>query len=249
MALNFPDSPSVNDTYTVGSTTWTWDGTVWNSSTGAIIPTYVSSFNGSAGSVEGVSSLNGATGAVYSGWGLPWVKPDTGQYWANFLVGDSTTTLAVTNLRVFWIPWIAPADATIDAMAINVTTAGTSAQARVGIYASDATTGKPTGDPLVESVDFDCTSTGTKEDTTISIQVTRGVQYWLSFHATYSGTQTIVKGVGRNSVSLIFFVDPTVTAPIGCYYFNNVTYASGLPTVGTLYNYGTTQPAIFLRLA
>lgn len=29
MAINFPNNPSVNDTYTVGSTTYTWDGTVW----------------------------------------------------------------------------------------------------------------------------------------------------------------------------------------------------------------------------
>lgn len=30
MAINFPDSPSVNDTHTVGNRTWKWDGTVWN---------------------------------------------------------------------------------------------------------------------------------------------------------------------------------------------------------------------------
>ena len=30
MAINFPDSPSVNDTHTVGDRTWKWDGTVWN---------------------------------------------------------------------------------------------------------------------------------------------------------------------------------------------------------------------------
>ena len=29
MAINFPNNPSVNDTHTVGSTTYTWDGTVW----------------------------------------------------------------------------------------------------------------------------------------------------------------------------------------------------------------------------
>ena len=32
MAINFPDSPNVNDNYTVGTTTWTWDGTSWSSS-------------------------------------------------------------------------------------------------------------------------------------------------------------------------------------------------------------------------
>jgi hypothetical protein len=28
-ALNFPSSPAVNDTFTVGNTTWVFDGTVW----------------------------------------------------------------------------------------------------------------------------------------------------------------------------------------------------------------------------
>ena len=29
MPINFPDSPSLNDTHTVGDKTWTWDGTAW----------------------------------------------------------------------------------------------------------------------------------------------------------------------------------------------------------------------------
>lgn len=29
MAINFPSNPSVNDTHTVGSTVWTWNGTSW----------------------------------------------------------------------------------------------------------------------------------------------------------------------------------------------------------------------------
>lgn len=30
MALNFPDSPTVGDTYTAAGRTWVWDGTTWN---------------------------------------------------------------------------------------------------------------------------------------------------------------------------------------------------------------------------
>ena len=33
MAINFPNSPSVNDQYTVGDRTWTWNGTYWQTST------------------------------------------------------------------------------------------------------------------------------------------------------------------------------------------------------------------------
>ena len=29
MALDFPTSPNINDTYTFGGVTWTWDGTTW----------------------------------------------------------------------------------------------------------------------------------------------------------------------------------------------------------------------------
>lgn len=36
-ALNFPASPPIGQTYTVGSTTWTWDGVSWNGATGVII--------------------------------------------------------------------------------------------------------------------------------------------------------------------------------------------------------------------
>jgi hypothetical protein len=31
MAIDFPNSPSLNDTFTVGDRTWTWDGTRWES--------------------------------------------------------------------------------------------------------------------------------------------------------------------------------------------------------------------------
>ena len=37
MPLNFPNSPSINQTYTVGSSTWTWDGTVWNATSSSTI--------------------------------------------------------------------------------------------------------------------------------------------------------------------------------------------------------------------
>ena len=33
MALNFPANPSLNQVYTSGSQSWTWNGTAWVSST------------------------------------------------------------------------------------------------------------------------------------------------------------------------------------------------------------------------
>ena len=51
MAINFPDSPSVNDTHTVGDSTWTWDGTKWT-------------IDPAAAGGGAVSSVNTQTGAV-----------------------------------------------------------------------------------------------------------------------------------------------------------------------------------------
>jgi hypothetical protein len=33
MAMNFPDSPSVNQQFTAGGRTWVWDGTTWSALT------------------------------------------------------------------------------------------------------------------------------------------------------------------------------------------------------------------------
>lgn len=35
-AIDFPDSPSVNDEFTSGDKTWVWNGTVWNTVTSAL---------------------------------------------------------------------------------------------------------------------------------------------------------------------------------------------------------------------
>ena len=36
MAFSFPSNPAVNDTYTVGSRTWTWTGSLWEMTSGLI---------------------------------------------------------------------------------------------------------------------------------------------------------------------------------------------------------------------
>lgn len=43
MALNFPPSPNINDTYEYNGKTWIWDGTTWiSSSTGGVSGSLVS---------------------------------------------------------------------------------------------------------------------------------------------------------------------------------------------------------------
>lgn len=57
----FPNSPSINDTYTLGNKTWVWDGDSWNST--------FTGFTGSAGGLV-ISSSTGFTGNFLYGAGL-----------------------------------------------------------------------------------------------------------------------------------------------------------------------------------
>lgn len=47
--INFPNSPTVGATHTVGSTTWVWNGTVWGPMN---TPSFASSAENAAGTVE-----------------------------------------------------------------------------------------------------------------------------------------------------------------------------------------------------
>lgn len=58
MAINFPDSPTINDTHTANNRTWIWTGTVWN-----LVGTI-----GPAGPVNDyVENITGGTGVSVSG--------------------------------------------------------------------------------------------------------------------------------------------------------------------------------------
>ena len=73
MPINFPDTPSVNDEFTSGSTTWRWDGTVWKvvrdfAPTGATGATGAQGNTGAVGQTgptgaQGNTGVTGATGS------------------------------------------------------------------------------------------------------------------------------------------------------------------------------------------
>ena len=60
MPIDFPNSPSVNETHTVGSRTWQWTGSLWESvgTTGPQGPT------GPTGAASNVTGPTGPTGAI-----------------------------------------------------------------------------------------------------------------------------------------------------------------------------------------
>jgi hypothetical protein len=66
MSIDFPNSPSVNDVYTVDNRSWRWTGSVWESVTtlGPTGPTGPSGLTGPTGptGATGLTGANGATG-------------------------------------------------------------------------------------------------------------------------------------------------------------------------------------------
>ena len=64
-AIDFPDSPSVNDEFTSGDKTWIWNGSVWNTVTSALGytgPTGAAGADGATGPT-GPTGADGADGA------------------------------------------------------------------------------------------------------------------------------------------------------------------------------------------
>jgi len=85
MAINFPDAPSLNQEHTVGSTTWKWDGTVWNA-LGVTVSSIVVA-DESADTTCFPLFATAATGAI---------EPKTG---TNLTFNSSTGQLGATSVR------------------------------------------------------------------------------------------------------------------------------------------------------
>lgn len=65
-AIDFPNSPSVNDTHTVGNRTWKWNGTVWAVVRATDLLVGPTGATGATGpSVTGNTGVTGPTGSVY----------------------------------------------------------------------------------------------------------------------------------------------------------------------------------------
>jgi plastocyanin len=51
MAINFPNTPALNETFTEGNTTWKWDGTAWNVVSGTVARNIFTNFTADTGTV------------------------------------------------------------------------------------------------------------------------------------------------------------------------------------------------------
>jgi len=59
-AIDFPNSPQVNETFTVGERTWKWTGSVWD----VVVTTVVTGPQGPAGTAGAGVATGGTTGQI-----------------------------------------------------------------------------------------------------------------------------------------------------------------------------------------
>ena len=64
MAIDFPNSPALDDTYTVGSRTWTWTGSIWDLKAAPISANSVSTAELASGAVTTAKIATGAVSAA-----------------------------------------------------------------------------------------------------------------------------------------------------------------------------------------
>jgi len=99
MAINFPDAPSLNQEHTVGSTTWKWDGTVWNA-LGVTVSSIVVA-DESADTTCFPLFATAATGAIEpkTGTNLTF-DSSTGALVATSVAGDGSGLTAITAANI-----------------------------------------------------------------------------------------------------------------------------------------------------
>ena len=160
MALNFPNNPSVDQTYTVGDITWTWDGTSWVAAGGA--------GDGGGGGVD-LTAFSVSTGSASAGGSLSY-SSSTGVFTyrpadlTNFLTGSTGVTPGTYGTATD-IPQITVnEDGQITAISTNVSggSGGIASVERFKLnYASDGTLASTSDLTIgISSVNIDSASGG-----------------------------------------------------------------------------------------
>lgn len=63
MPIDFPTSPTLNQTYTFGGRTWSWNGVAWDNVTTTLGPQGIQGLQGITGS-QGTAGSNGSQGTT-----------------------------------------------------------------------------------------------------------------------------------------------------------------------------------------
>jgi len=176
-------------------------------------------------------------------FGLPaGVYWPSGGYISPHISTGSNTTINLIDDKIYVCPWVLPASATVDRIAVSVSTSQTSAVGRLGLY-SAGSVGYP--DSLIADFgEVAFSSTGTKE-LTISQSVTSGTLYWF---AVLNSTASVALSATANGGRAIYNLNSSTFLPSPAFRAN-ATYGSGLPSTfpGTIDSPMTTAPIFLLR--
>jgi hypothetical protein len=127
-AINFPDTPNVNDTFTDGTSTWVWTGVAWNLVVSPVVgPTGPT---GAAGAASTVTGPTGATGAFSISADTPPESADEGDAWFNSVTGQ--IFIYYDN---YWV----------ESASSNIGPAGPAVTGPTGPAGADSTVPGPTG--------------------------------------------------------------------------------------------------------
>jgi hypothetical protein len=163
----------------------------------------------------------------------PW---GSGVYLSNhFGNTNEAVTYGLSANWVYFVPLWIPVSATLDRIAIRVTTGGGAGDnCRIGLYGSDSA-GGPTGGATADFGEIDASGTGVKE-LTISQAVNGGTYQWVAIHNESSAGVRVAGIANYGARSFLAHQTPT-DATLSGYVQTGATYSSGLPTVGTLSNW------------
>jgi len=77
MPINFPDSPSNNETFISGDNTWQWDGTAWNIVSAVTPLNYIISASEPSSPLEGQTWFDSSESRLYLYYNSEWVETPT----------------------------------------------------------------------------------------------------------------------------------------------------------------------------
>jgi hypothetical protein len=161
----------------------------------------------------------------------------SGQIASSITTGGSISNTSIFTSRLYFIPFIPNQSFTASALAINVTTGGVGALAKVLVY-SDLN-GVP-NTKLYESAELDCSTTGTKTATT-TFNFVQGTFYWLSitcnisFAMPFIGTAALIPINITNTFTVQYHYTYSVTYPTTPTTIPSVTgQTSAVPFIGVI---------------
>jgi hypothetical protein len=196
------------------------------------------------------------------------LQPHPGYVSGNWVAAGLVTLAAATNTMlansVCYFPFIPPETVTLDStggigVRVTSTTAG---QFLIGIFASDATTKRPSGTPLAyTTASIDTTATGVKTAAlNANVTLEAGKLYWFGYLPDVTGASCICAGASYTLISFLMGTTTLADAPTSATNASFIlqearSYASGIsafsatPASQTITTGGVRSPLPWFKVA